>query len=124
MPLLVSLGRELPEFDLGEHGAVDLRYDGLYTKDGRMLARHRHNRWIPADSTAHYVRVMILGPLVALSPDEKTRLGPYEKLAMYNGVAYVEDRVFAFTDLQQNDWYAMSAGQHWPAIRVAFQQGP
>ena len=41
------------------------------------------------------------------------------------GVGYVEGRVFAFTDLQNGDWYVHDAGVHWPTIRVAFHQtGP
>ena len=125
MPLLISLGRDLPELNLGEHEFVEVRYDSLVDPEGKMLARHRDNRWI-AETGKHYVRLSILGPLTAHSPREQTtRLGPYEKLSMFNGCCYVEDRVFAFTDLQQRDWYVMNAGQHWPGIRVAFHRtGP
>jgi hypothetical protein len=39
---------------------------------------------------------------------------------MFDGVAYVDRRVFAFTDIQQRDWYVHDAGEHWPAMRIAF----
>jgi hypothetical protein len=55
------------------------------------------------------------------NPGEKAQtLGPYQRLSMFDGVAYVDGRVFAFTDVQQQDWYVHDAGAHWPAMRVSF----
>ena len=126
MALLVSLRREIHELELGAHAAVVLRYDELRHADGEtLLARHRHNRWI-ADAGDEYARLQILGPLVVTTAGGKTvSLGPYQRLSMFDGVAYVDDRVFAFTDIQQEDWYVHDADEHWPAMRISFHRtGP
>src|SRR5262245_20246536 len=116
MPLLVSIRRELHELELGAHAAVVLKHDELLYSDGeRLLARHRNNRWI-AGSGEEFARLEILGPLVVAPAAGKTPLGPYMRLSMYDGVGYVDGRVFAFTDIQQQDWYVHDAGAHWPAI--------
>ena len=43
----------------------------------------------------------------------------------YLGQAHVDGRAFAFTDVQQRDWYMHDAGAHWPAMRLSFHRtGP
>ena len=126
MSLLISLRRDLHELELGVHGAVVLKYDELCRADGETpLARHRHNRWIgrPAEE---YATLQVLGPLVvSTTVGNPQALGPYLQLSMFDGVAYVDGRVFAFTDVQQRDWYMHDAGAHWPAMRVSFHRtGP
>ena len=126
MPLLVSIRRELHELELGAHAAVVLRYDELCHSDGeRLVARHRHNRWV-ADTGEEFARLEILGPLIVTPAAARTPpLGPYQRISMFDGVAYVDGRVFAFTDVQQQDWYVHDAGAHWPAMRIAFHRtGP
>lgn len=126
MPLLVSIRRELHELELGAHAAVVLKYDELLYSDGeRRLARHRNNRWI-ADTGDEYARLEILGPLIVTPTVGKPEtLGPYQRLSMFDGVGYVDGRVFAFTDVQQRDWYVHDAGAHWPALRISFHRtGP
>ena len=52
-------------------------------------------------------------------------LGPYQRFSMFDGVGYVDRRVFAFTDVQQQDWYVHDAGVHCPAITISFHRtGP
>ena len=121
MPLLVSLRRETQERELGAHAAVVLKYDELRYADGeRLLARHRNNRWI-AQVGEEFARLVIVGPLVVTpAVGETPTLGPYQQLSMFDGVAYVDGRVFAFTDIQQQDWYVHDVGAHWPAMRVSF----
>jgi hypothetical protein len=108
MPLLVSIGRETLKLELGAHAAVVLKYDELCHADGE------------------FATLEILGPLVVTPAAGKTpSLGPYQRLSMFDGVAYVDRRVFAFTDLQQQDWYVHDIDMHWPAMRVSFHRtGP
>jgi hypothetical protein len=128
MPLLISLSRETQqEHDLGSHEAVELTIDEMrVASGGALLAKHRHNRWMPAENPEPYARLHIDGPLsiTGLKPDDRV-LGPYQDFAMFDGVGYVENRVFAFTDLQQQDWYVHDVGRHWPCIRINFHRtGP
>jgi hypothetical protein len=126
MPLLVSIGRETLKLELGAHAAVVLKYDELCHADGEtLLARHRNNRWL-AEAGEEFATLEILGPLVVTPAAGKTpSLGPYQRLSMFDGVAYVDRRVFAFTDVQQQDWYVHDVGVHWPAMRVSFHRtGP
>jgi hypothetical protein len=120
MPLLVSLRRETHELELGAHAALVLRYDELCGEDGETpLARHRYNRWI-AGTGEEFATLQIVGPLLVTTEGKAQTLGPYLRLSMFDGVAYVDERVFAFTDIQQHDWYMHDIGAHWPAMRISF----
>jgi hypothetical protein len=44
--------------------------------------------------------------------------GPYRHLSGVDGVIYAEQRVFAFYDEQQKDWYAFEDGRHWRHIVI------
>jgi len=126
MPLLINLARETLKLELGTHASVVLRYDELRTGDGEsVLARHRNNRWI-GDNRQEFATLEILGPLIVSAVTGRAQtLGPYERFSMFDGVGYVEKRVFAFTDIQQHDWYVHDAGAHWPAIKISFHRtGP
>lgn len=122
MPLLLSLAREAGKLDLGSHEEVELAIDELrVAAGGPALARHRHNRWLAAEGRESFAKVDIVGPLVISPVGEPRRLGPYENFSMFDGVGYVDRRVFAFTDLQQGDWYVRDVGVHWPCLRISFR---
>jgi hypothetical protein len=128
MALLISVARETQrELDLGAHEAVELTFDLLRVAGGGpTLATHRHNRWMPADSPEPYARLHIDGPLIitGLHADDSV-LGPYQIFSSFDGVAYVESRVCAFTDLQAQDWYVHDLGRHWPSLKIVFHRtGP
>jgi hypothetical protein len=126
MSLLVSLRRETHARELGAHEEVVLAYDELRSSDGRtLLARHLHNRWF-VEGGDQYPMLEIVGPLTVTTVSGQSRtMGPYENLTMFDGVAYVEKRVFAFTDVQQGDWYMHDVGAHWPAMKITFHRtGP
>jgi len=55
---------------------------------------------MPADERDPYARLHIVGPLriPTLGLDSRG-LGPYQNFSMFDGVGYIEGRVFAFTDL-------------------------
>ena len=122
MVLLVTLGRGTYELPLGKFAAVELAHDELRTRDGRSLARHRHNRWIDANGGEAYHRVDIIGPLILSGPAGKARadLGPYLNFSTFDGVGYVDRRVICFSDVEQRDWYVMDVGAHWQSITISF----
>lgn len=123
MSLLVSVKRGSQELHLGAYAAVLLTYDQLlHAADNSVLATHRNNRWYAGGEEYHTLEVV--GPLVVSQPDGKS-LGPYMNASMFDGVAYVDRRVFAFTDVQREDWYVHDAGAHWRELKIAFQRtGP
>ncbi|HET7366122.1 MAG TPA: hypothetical protein VFJ70_21310, partial [Burkholderiales bacterium] len=60
-----------------------------------------------------FATLEILGPLIVTPAAARTPpLGPYQRLSVFDGVAYVDGRVFAFMDVQQQDWYVHDAGAH------------
>ena len=123
MPLLVSLDRETSEIELGAHDVVMLTGEELYRVNGdkRLLAKHRHNRWMPENDVDPFVRLNIVGPLIVTAPRSKTKqLGPYQKFSTFDGVGYVENRVFGFWDVTQKDWYVVDAAAHWRELRICF----
>jgi hypothetical protein len=91
MPLLLSLGRETLKRELGARPAVVLKYDELCQADGEtLLARHRINRWI-AEPDQEFATLEIVGPLIVTPiAGETPSLGPYLRLSMFDGVAYVD----------------------------------
>lgn len=49
---------------------------------------------------------------------ESKRFGPYEQFSAIDGIAYVDDRVFAFVDTKVGDWFCYEDGQHWAVMVV------
>ena len=122
MSLLISLRRTNEELELGAFASIQLTYDELRNEDGSLLARHRNNRWYGEGE--EYSSLEIIGPLIVKGPSGET-LGPYMNSSMFDGVSYVDRRVFAFTDVQREDWYVHDAGAHWPELKISFQRtGP
>lgn len=123
MPLLVSLRRESASVELESVDRLALTRDELHRSNGErsLLARHRHNRWMKADDAEPYVRLQVLGPLVVTGDGPAAeRVGPYRTLSTFDGVAYVDDRVFGFFDAQHQDWYVVDVGEHWKELIIAF----
>jgi len=123
MALLVSLDRGTSEVELGAHDVLMATGEELYRVNGdkKLLARHRHNRWMMGDEAEPYVRLNIVGPLVVVGPGPAAKqLGPYQKFSTFDGVAYVENRVFGFWDTALRDWYIVDAAAHWAELRIRF----
>jgi hypothetical protein len=122
MSLLVNLKRGNEELQLGAFAEVILAFDELRAGDNSFLARHRNNRWYAGGE--EYSSLEITGPLVVKGPSNEV-LGPYMNSSMFDGVSYVDRRVFAFTDVQREDWYVHDAGVHWTEMRISFHRtGP
>ena len=121
--LLISLRRGNEELQLGAYPAVVLTYDELReADDDSVLVKHRNNRWYGEGE--EYSSLEIIGPLIVRGPDGET-LGPYANASMFDGVSYVDRRTFAFTDVQQKNWYVHDAGKHWKQLKISFHRtGP
>jgi hypothetical protein len=120
MALLVSLRRQLEQLEIGAFDALVLGYDEVRVEeDNSRLIKHRNNRWY-SEEGEEYATLDIIGPFMATGPNGE-KLGPYSTLSMFDGVAYVDSRVFAFTDVQHGTWYMHDVGVHWKAIGLVFK---
>lgn len=98
MALLVSVRRHVEdELPLGKYPGLVLRYDELCRADDQsLIVKHRNNRWYTEEGEEY----------ATLDVD---------------GVAYVDKRVFAFTDVQKQDWYMHDVGVHWREMSILFR---
>jgi hypothetical protein len=44
--------------------------------------------------------------------------GPFERFSSVDGLAYTDDRVFAFADARIGDWFCYDDGRHWALMVV------
>lgn len=121
MALLVSVRRHVEdELPLGKYPGLVLRYDELCRADDQsLIVKHRNNRWYTEEGE-EYATLDVVGPFTIKGPGGET-LGPYTTLSMFDGVAYVDKRVFAFTDVQKQDWYMHDVGVHWREMSILFR---
>ena len=93
---------------------------------GKLIARHREHHWevegerfFRVDMTTR-VRIHFERARPAADASTKSRsFGPYERLSAVDGIAYADDRVFAFVDARVGDWYCYGDGRHWSVMVVA-----
>lgn len=117
--MMVSLARDAHKKDLGSFQELLFEQDEVRTPDRTVLATHSHNRWREKGEGETFLRLDIVGPLVVRGGEaEASTLGPYMQFATVDGVAYVEQRVFAFWDLEHRDWYLVDLGRHWKSLRL------
>lgn len=93
--------------------------DGRLTADGAELAVHADHIWVAG--ATRYSRFDIEQPvdLQLRSNGEKSRqFGPYRHFSCVDGVAYVEQRIFAFYDSENRDWYVFDDGKHWKTVVI------
>lgn len=111
-----------PSKTAGPFQAIRLDGDSVREVVGHTLvARHREHQWevegeryFRLDTTAR-VRIHFERPLQgALS----RQFGPYERFSAIDGIAYTDERVFAFVDPKVGDWFCYNDGQHWPVMIV------
>jgi hypothetical protein len=53
------------------------------------------------------------------APVSSRRFGPYQRFSAMDGVAYTDDRLFAFVDPKVGDWFCYEDGQHWSLMVVS-----
>jgi hypothetical protein len=112
-----------PAKTVGPFHAIRLDGDSIREVQNRTLvAHHMQHQWevegeryFRVDATTrvhiHFER---------LPQGEYSRqFGPYERFSAIDGIAYTDDRVFAFVDTKVGDWFCYNDGQHWPIMVVS-----
>lgn len=89
--------------------------------NGPVLARHIRHQWevegvsyFRLDCTA---RVTVRFEGGRLPPSRS--FGPFNRFSVVDGLAYTDDKVFAFLDGKVDAWLCYDVGQHWPVMVVA-----
>jgi hypothetical protein len=109
-----------------------IRLDGDSVREMQnhtLVARHLQHQWevdgeryFRLDTTTRVHIHFERPPQGAYS----RQFGPYERFSAVDGIAYTDDRVFAFVDPKVGDWFCYNDGQHWPIMVVtdAGEAGP
>ena len=109
-----------------------IRLDGDSVREVQnhtLVARHLQHQWevdgeryFRLDTTTRVHIHFERPPQGAYS----RQFGPYERFSAIDGIAYTDDRVFAFVDPKVGDWFCYNDGQHWPIMVVtdAGEAGP
>lgn len=102
-----------------------LRLDGDSVREVQnhtLVARHLEHQWevegeryFRLDATTR-VRIHFERPPQGAY---SRQFGPYERFSAIDGIAYTDDRVFAFVDPKVGDWFCYTDGQHWPLMVVS-----
>src|SRR5690348_13828428 len=119
-----------PAKSVGPFHAIRLDGDSVREVMNRTLvARHGDHQWevegeryFRLDATSRVQIHFERPPQGAFS----RHFGPYERFSAVDGIAYTDDRVFAFVDPKVGDWFCYNDGQHWPVMVVndASAEGP
>ncbi len=120
MALIVTVHRGENEHELGSFDELEFTRNYMREPGAREpIVSHVHHRWTVPGAEHSYTHLEIVGPLWVLS-DAKQRLGPYLSFSVVNGTCYVDQRIFGFLDVQQDDWYITDLGEHWKTFRLQF----
>ena len=91
------------------------------SRDGPVLARHVRHQW-EIDGASYYrldctarVSIKFTGGEVPASRE----FGPFNRFSAVDGLAYTDDKVFAFLDQKVSAWLCYDLGQHWPVMVVS-----
>lgn len=94
---------------------------------GALVAHHREHQWevdgkryyrLDATTLVHIHFERRQHPAPAYSRRSRD-FGPFERFSAVDGIAYTDDRVFAFVDGRVGDWFCYDDGQHWPVMVVS-----
>ena len=109
-----------PAKTVGPFQAVRLDGDSVREVVERALvARHREHQWEVEGEryfrldVASRVRIHFERPSHGTLSRE---FGPYERFSAIDGIAYTDERVFAFVDPKVGNWFCYNDGQHWPVM--------
>ena len=111
-----------PAKTVGPFRAIRLDGDSVREVMNRTLvARHSEHQWevggeryFRLDATTR-VHIHFERPPHGSA---SRQFGPYERFSAVDGIAYTDERVFAFVDTRVGDWFCYSDGQHWPVMVV------
>lgn len=116
-----------PSRQVGPVTSVRIDAESMHDGTGaKLIARHREHHWevegerfFRVDMTTR-VRIHFERARPAADAPTKSRsFGPYERFSAVDGIAYADDRVFAFVDARVGDWYCYGDGRHWAVMVVA-----
>jgi hypothetical protein len=106
-----------------------IRLDGDSVREsnnGSLVAHHHDHHWeiqgeryfrLDATSRVHIHFEQIADDMPV--PQRTSRqFGPYERFSAVDGIAFTNERVFAFVDSKVGDWFCYEDGQHWRVMVV------
>jgi hypothetical protein len=113
-----------PPKTVGPLRAIRLDAESLReTANGTPVAVHREHQW--EIQGQKYFRMDAATGVHChfehVTTDERSRdFGPYEQFSAVDGIAYVDDHVFAVVDEKDRDcdWFCYEDGHHWPVLIV------
>lgn len=124
MNLLVSfIHPSKPARAVGPFQAI--RFDGDTVRDAAkraLIGRHVQHQWEVAGERYFRLECSSRVRVHFEQPREGTSsrpFGPYERFSAVDGIAYADERVFAFVDSNVGDWFCYNDGQHWPVMIVS-----
>ena len=115
-----------PNREVGPFSSV--RIDAETVRNGtdrKVVARHREHQW-EVEGARYYrldatTRVRVHFEHTRSLPDTPAKsrsFGPYGRFSTVDGIAYTDDRVFAFVDSRIGDWFCYGDGRHWALMVV------
>jgi hypothetical protein len=118
--------------NLGPFQAI--RLDAGSVRDAateRVLAEHANHQWVLEGerysrldaTTAVRIHFERRQPYPR-APVNSRGFGPYERFSAIDGVAYADDRLFAFVDAKAGDWFCYEDGHHWTVMVVSDAGAP
>lgn len=124
MNLVLSFIRpSKPAKTVGPFHAVHLDGETVREAQNRTLvARHREHQWLVDGERYFRLDATTRVQIHFERPPQGTysrQFGPYERFSAVDGIAYTDDRVFAFVDPKVGDWFCYNDGQHWPIMVVS-----
>ena len=107
-------------FTVGPH--PEFRFHGdrlMLSPDGPVVAEHENHTW--QTKKGDYSRLECEGRVdiqFARAKETSRVFGPYSMFSCVDGISYVENRIFAFCDESNRDWYSYELGDHWKVMVV------
>ena len=102
---------------------ASIRFEGETVRErlgGRPVATHQGRLWDVHG--ALYSRLECSSRVIvrfeSMGQAAPRQFGPYDKFSCVDGVAYVDERVFAVLDRDVRDWFSYDSGQRWPVMVV------
>lgn len=123
--VLSSVHPTKPPKSVGPFSVIRLDTEALFDASENVIARNRDHQWevggeryFRLDATAkvriHFERGVHDPRKMAKSRE----FGPFKLFSAVDGIAYTDNRVFAFADAKIGDWFCYDDGRHWALMVV------